>query len=250
MARVVIARRRSDTHACVFVARHSPTQLYEQYGYTEFIELKFATPVYPTAIRVGENRGMCSVVRIQGRDSTGESAFVDLWRAADRFTADGLLDTAAKRAECWAKYDNAKRCELEWMFKPGRHVCWKLRPTLSSSFVLCLTDRTFLPNICQQPVLTDVLRLELDTRSVSDWNELDYVQLEGSTVLPNGVLPANTSGLWYVPKPGFVGRDSLQIVTYDCPFDEERRGQPVDVFILVEGNFPPPSPPPQIMVPR
>ena len=161
---------------------YNPTETFTNHGYTEFIELKFETLVYPIAVRVGENRGMCSVVRIQGRSSSGDAGFVDLWRASDRFTQDGLLHTAAKRAECWGKYNDAKRY------------------------------RTFRPSICQQPTKVDVLRLELDTRSVADWNEIDFVELHGSSVVPDGVLPSNTSGVWYVPEAGFTGLDSIEIV--------------------------------------
>jgi hypothetical protein len=123
---------------------------------------------------------MCSVVRIQGRSSSGDATFIDLWRASDRFTQDGLLNTAAKRADCWSKYDNAKRY------------------------------RTFRPDICQQPTKVDVLRL--DTSSVVDWNEIDFVQLHGTAIIPDGVLPANTSGVWYEPEAGFVGLDRIEIV--------------------------------------
>ncbi|KAL1498936.1 hypothetical protein AB1Y20_013457 [Prymnesium parvum] len=199
---------------------YNPSLLYEQHGYTEFIELKFATAVFPSAVEIGENRGMCSVVRIQGRHSADEGApFVDLWRATHTITYDGLLDTAAKRAECEATYREAERY------------------------------RVFLASICQQPQLVDVLRIELDTRSVDDWNEIDYVQLIGRSALPDGVLPANTSGVWYVPDAGFTGNDSLAIAAYDCPFDLNRRGEPSSFPITVEGDFPPPSPPPSILIP-
>ena len=167
---------------------YNPTETYVLHGFTEFIELKFKALVYPIAVRIGENRGMCSLVRIQGRSSLEDAEWVDLWRASDRFTQDGLLDTAAKRAECWGKYDDSKRY------------------------------RTFRPSICQQPTKMDMLRLELDTSSVTDWNEIDFVELHGSTVVPDGVLPANTSGVWYEPEPGFVGLDSIEIVpcAYSC----------------------------------
>ena len=52
----------------------------------------------------------------------------------------------------------------------------------------------------------------MDTRSVIDWNEIDFVELTGTQTLQEGVLPANTSGLFYVPNPGFVGDDSLLVV--------------------------------------
>ena len=130
-------------------------------------------PVYPFEIKVGENRGMCSIVRIQGRSSVESSAFVDLWTSHQ---------TGAQRAGCSSEFVQAKRY------------------------------RTFQPEICRQAIKVDVIRLELDTRSVDDWNEIDFVEMSGSPVLQDGVLPANTSGLLYVPNPGFVGDDSLLIV--------------------------------------
>ena len=152
---------------------HNPSQTFELHGYTEYIELKFATPVYPMGIKVGENRGMCSIVRIQGRNSMEGSSFIDLWTSRE---------TGAQRASCSNEFARAKRY------------------------------RIFQPEICQQPFKVDVVRLELDTRSVTDWNEIDFVELTGAQVLQEGVLPANTSGLFYVPSPGFVGYDSLLIV--------------------------------------
>jgi hypothetical protein len=57
-----------------------------------------------------------------------------------------------------------------------------------------------------------VLRLELDTRSVADWNEIDFVGLIGTRTLQEGILPANVSGVFYVPNAGFVGDDSLSFL--------------------------------------
>ena len=36
----------------------NPSQLYEDYGYTEFIELKYLQGVKASALFIGENRGM------------------------------------------------------------------------------------------------------------------------------------------------------------------------------------------------
>ena len=190
---------------------YNPSQNYELYGYTEFIEVKFATAVYPTAIKIGENRGMCSIVRIQGRDSADGGAFFDLWRSTE---------TGADRQACADAFAEATRY------------------------------RMFQPIFCQHPFKVDVLRLELDTRSVTDWNEIDFVELTGTEVLQAGVLPARTSGVLYVPNPGFVGSDSLRIIPYDCPFATTRSGDALDVPILVAGSFPPPSPPPTVLVPE
>ena len=191
---------------------YNPSENYELHGYTEFIELKFATAVYPTAIKIGENRGMCSIVRIQGRDSADGGAFFDLWRSTHT--------TGQELQEC------------------------------SQGFVDADRYRLFEPNFCKQPFKVDVLRLELDTRSVIDWNEIDFVELTGTPALQAGVLPHNTSGVFYVPDPGFVGSDSLRIIPYDCPFDALRSGDPLVVPIAVAGSFPPPSPPPTVLVPE
>eukprot|EP00966_Prymnesium_polylepis_P123771 2862327-Prymnesium_polylepis.1 len=120
---------------------HNPSLTFELHGYTEYIELKFAKPVYPTKIKVGENRGMCSIMRIQGRSSVEGSAFVDLWTSQQSGT---------QRAAC------------------------------SNEFAQAKMYRIFQPEICKQPFKVDVLRIELDTRSVTDWNEIDFVELTGS----------------------------------------------------------------------
>lgn len=39
---------------------HNPSETFERYGYTEHIELKFRQAVYPAALDIGENRGMCA----------------------------------------------------------------------------------------------------------------------------------------------------------------------------------------------
>ena len=152
---------------------YNPSETYARYGYTEFIELRFSTPVYPTMLRVGENRGMCSIVRIQGRCTTGPSAFVDIWRSQE---------TGAQRASRSSEFARAERY------------------------------RIFQPDICQHSFKMDVIRLELDTRSVTDWNEIDFVELIGTRQLQEGILPADVSGVFYVPNPGFVGDDSLSIL--------------------------------------
>ena len=152
---------------------HNPSHTYEQHGFTEYIELRFEMPVFPTGIKVGENRGMCSIVRIQGRSAVDGAPFVDLWRSQG---------TGTQRASCWSEFALAERY------------------------------RIFEPDICQHPVKVDTVRLELDTRSVNDWNEIDFVELSGTQHLPEGVLPANASGVFYVPNLGFAGDDSLKIL--------------------------------------
>ncbi|KAL1522821.1 hypothetical protein AB1Y20_017790 [Prymnesium parvum] len=190
--------------------RYNPSLTFDKFGYTEFIELKFERPVFPTGVRIGENRGMCSVVLIQGRNSaTPNSSFVDLWASGE---------TPESRAACWNEYDLAKRY------------------------------RIFSPSICEHQGQVDILRLQLDTRSIDDWNEIDFVELLGTQTLKDGVLPADTTGVWYVPDPGFVGEDSIYIIGYDCAFNNDRASKPLHVPIFVSGDFPPPSPPARVIV--
>ncbi|KAL3917862.1 MAG: hypothetical protein SGPRY_006235 [Prymnesium sp.] len=197
---------------------HNPSETFERYGYTEHIELKFRQAVYPAALDIGENRGMCAITRIMGRNSATGSGWYDLWRATHSPTFDGVLASGAKRAECEQAYKDAKRYRL------------------------------FHATICQQPLPMDEIRLELDTRSVDDWNEIDFVTLIGRERLPPGVLPANTTGVYYTPNPGFMGSDSAGFVAYDCPFDFNRRSELQVVPVEVDGFFPPPSPPPDVLV--
>ena len=185
---------------------YNPSKLLEDHGYTEFIELKFAIPVFPTSVVIGENRGMCSVVRIQGRSSRADSSFVDLWHGAPD-------------AACHSQYVVQKRY------------------------------RIFQPIICQHSVEVDVVRIELNTRAIDDWNEIDYVELLGTSTPQAGVLPLNTTGVWYLPDAGFIGNDTMTIIPYDCPFDRERAGVAAVVPITVAGDFPSPSPPPLAVVP-
>lgn len=63
-----------------FSFEHDPTASFAAEGYTEFIELKYDTAIFPAAVRIGENHGMCAVVRILGRLSTMDSPYVELWR--------------------------------------------------------------------------------------------------------------------------------------------------------------------------
>ena len=83
--------------------------------------------------------------------------------------------------------------------------------------------RIFEPlDVCQTNFPTDRLRLELDTRSVVDWNELDYVKLTGSASLPAGALLPDEQ-LTYVPDPDQSGQDSFEYTMSDCAFNPKRQ---------------------------
>eukprot|EP00966_Prymnesium_polylepis_P071460 1660086-Prymnesium_polylepis.2 len=201
---------------------YNPSETLVQDGYTEFIDVKFAQSVFPTRVEIGENRGMCSVVRILGRYSASNSEFRALWRS---------LQTRDERAQCEAEHSTKRQYKIF-----GQPQTTPLASVGNEA-------------ICEHAFRVDVLRIELDTRQSSDWNEIDYVQLYGHTEIPAGVLPVNTSGVYYVPDPGFNSTDSFTVVPYDCPWYDDRAGTPTDVTIRVAGEFPPPSPPPQVLIP-
>ena len=61
----------------------------------------------------------------------------------------------------------------------------------------------FEPSICQTTFTTSVIRIEMDTYTIVDWNELDYVKVVGATTLKTGVLTTDattqTARVMYVP---------------------------------------------------
>ncbi len=76
------------------------------------------------------------------------------------------------------------------------------------------------------------IRIELDTRTVKDWNELDYVQLIGPLALPQGVLEGNQ--LAYVPDASVdafgLGEDTPSYAVSNCAV-------PAQASILARGGF-------------
>jgi hypothetical protein len=107
-------------------------------------------------------------------------------------------------------------------------------PTIQYRHQLRTEYRVFRPlPICQTSFKTDTIRIELDTRTVTDWNELDYVQLTGSLGLPHGVLPEGTREIIYVPDPNAFGEDVFSYSLSDCPFDPRRQPLPATVAVSI-----------------
>lgn len=170
-----------------------PSLSFQKDGFTEFIEVQFPTAVYTSAIEIGEPRGMGSIVRIKALHPS-EGAYLTLWESPD-----GEGD-----------------------------------PTIQYRFQQRNEYRVFRPYaICESTFKTDTLRIELDTRRVSDWNELDYVQLTGSLALPRGVLPYGTNEIIYVPDRDAYGEDAFSYTVSDCPFDPRRQPIPATVSVSI-----------------
>ena len=49
----------------------------------------------------------------------------------------------------------------------------------------------FNKDVCGIAEKVDTLRLELNTRDIDDWTEVDYMYMYGSDRLPEGALPYN-----------------------------------------------------------
>lgn len=95
----------------------------------------------------------------------------------------------------------------------------------------------FKPPICQPAFASSVVRIELDTYAISDWNEIDYVRVVGATELRAGVLKADaasqTSRVVYVPDANFNGDDSFAFKACDCAYDSARASEKTMVSIAV-----------------
>ena len=105
---------------------------FAQFGYTEYIEVEFETPVYVSEIVVGEVRGCGSIVHIHASNSnTGEIMTM----------YDEDADTGCDDAEGRARLTNTMS-----LFSP--------------------------PGLCNPPFLANRVRIEMDTFTVLDWNEV------------------------------------------------------------------------------
>jgi hypothetical protein len=177
-----------------------PSASYERDGYTEFIVVGFPAAMYVHSIEIGEPRGAGSIVRIKALRRE-TGEFVTLWESVD-----GEGDPRVQ-------YRYQARSEY----------------------------RVFTPYpICETAFKTDTIRLEMDTRTVTDWNELDYISMVGSSDLMSGVLPAGTRELVYVPNADAEGADTFGYAVSDCPFQLRRFSNTSETGVyIVPGNDPP-----------
>jgi len=149
-------------------------------GYTEYIEVKFETPVYVSDIEVGEVRGCGSIVRVHAQESGTNNSMV---------VYSGQPDT-----ECDADDGLARLTNTINRFSP--------------------------PRLCNPPFLADTVRVEMDTRAVADWNELDYVKVIGYARKPVGVLPFGITKVNYVPDSNYHGSDTFSFFATDCGYHD------------------------------
>jgi len=165
-------------------------------GYTEYIEVGFDIPVYASEIEIGENRGCGSIVQILAKNSeTGLSMPVLQRRKADEFC--DRVDRRARQTKV-------------------------------------ITPFT-APKFCNTHFLVDRVRIELDTRTITDWNELDYVKLTGYEKLPLGVLPPGVSQVTYKPDSNYFGGDQYSFYATDCGYHGTTTSEVAEYLVDVEG---------------
>ena len=167
---------------------------YAKFGYTEYIEVEFETPVYVSTVEVGEVRGCGSIVHVYASNSnTGQNMTLYHDEA----------DTECDDTEGEARLTNT-------------------------------INRFSPPGLCNTPFLANRIRLELDTVLVPDWNELDYVKLAGYTLLPSGVLPLGVTQVSYTPNSHYFGSDEFSLYATDCGYHSMSVGEVAEYLVDVQ----------------
>ena len=65
------------TMTTAITQQHYPDAMYNERGYTEYLELLYDKPVFATALLIGENRGMGAMKNILAKDPYGN--WMTLW---------------------------------------------------------------------------------------------------------------------------------------------------------------------------
>ena len=98
---------------------------------------------------------------------------------------------------------------------------------------------------CQPTFASSIIRIEMDTYTITEWNELDYVKVVGATKHKTGVLTTGaitqTAQVEYVPHADFTGADSFTFEACDCAYDSLRSsldGATVTVSVLPVNDAP------------
>ncbi|GMH53283.1 hypothetical protein TL16_g01415 [Triparma laevis f. inornata] len=76
--------------------------------------------------------------------------------------------------------------------------------------------------VCQTHFKTDIIKIKLDTFSIKDWNEVDYIQMTGSTTQAGGVL--NGGKVFYdSPLDDATCIDNFKFSASDCGGQSPRK---------------------------
>ena len=72
--------------------------------------------------------------------------------------------------------------------------------------------------LCQVPFAADRYRVELDTRAVADWNEVDFVKVTGVAKRRLAGTYRSDQTFVYAPFDSFCGTDTFSFSATDCGF--------------------------------
>ena len=111
-------------------------------------------------------------------------------------------------------------------------------PELSAIYKETNQVRKFVPSpFCQATFKSSIIRIEMNTYAIQDWNELNYAKVVGATELKQGVLEADVTTqaarVVYVPDANFNGDDSFGFKACDCAYDAGHTSDERTVFISV-----------------
>ncbi|GMI24151.1 hypothetical protein TrCOL_g9603 [Triparma columacea] len=164
-------------------------------GFTEYIEVEFDAAVFLSDIEVGIVRGCGCVVRMVAKNSQNNNEMVIYNEKAD--------------LKCDAEDGLARLTNTINRFSP--------------------------PSLCNTPFAMDRVRIEIDTTSVPDWNEIDYVKVTGYELPPAGVLPPGVTEVTYKPDTNFFGQDKFAFRSTDCGYHSDTVSELAEVIVNVEG---------------
>ena len=164
----------------------------------EWIELKFPTNVYVAGFELYETYKPGAAYRVS--------------------TAPEYLDNNLV-ACCGQDFPTGGNCD-------GRPVCstdtkwntiWSGTPGNSGD-----KATVFSPSMCPYAYQTNIVRVDLDTKLASGWNNFDAAKVFGSLQMPKGLILADSSSgspqnkVAYSALPGMHGVDTFQYEVTDC----------------------------------
>ena len=167
----------------------------------EFIEVKFPTPVYVTAMEIYETYKPGAIHTI----STTEDYVDD-----NTIACCGLDSPSTLCASNGGPYAACSK-DTTW------NAVWSGTAENAGE-----ASRVLEPPVCPFAYKTDTIRLDLDTAAASGWNNWDAAKLYGSEtptpglVKPNKALVGAENRVVYEPLPGVSGTDFFEYELTDC----------------------------------
>ena len=75
--------------------------------------------------------------------------------------------------------------------------------------------RTFVPYpLCETNFKTNIIKFKVDTITIDDWNEYDYIKLSGTALIADGIL--QTGSVFYQPPASSSCVDNFKFSATDC----------------------------------